>query len=420
MRLSNLVTTYRKRRALVSHAARRARALIARLSSAQQSSTLTLRWPVGPYRFPSGPGYLTMMGVLSAALILQHVASTGAESDSGPNTANEVISPAGAGGNSIPRYLEPPPVPKSSAGTSLAASIRPQGLATETPAPRAVRGIPSTVLLAYERATDKMDRSQPGCHLSMPLLAAIGRVESGHAQGGNVDAVGTTRTPIVGPVLNGGQGVAAIRDTDGGAYDGDTVWDRAVGPMQFIPSTWRGWTSDGNSDGISDPHNVFDATLAASRYLCAAGRDLATSDGLRRAVLAYNHSEHYLNVVLSWMQVYAGGAVEIPNAAPRGHTGKGDAAGKAANSSRERADSPRRSDNDSGQQLATGPGPRPDGAEPRPRALSKPAPTSTPPPARQEPADDATDTVPVPSRVELPQVIPSRAAPPAGESVPIG
>lgn len=47
--------------------------------------------------------------------------------------------------------------------------------------------------------------------------------------------------------------------------------------MQFIPSTWSnggpdgtGWGADGNGDGKKDPHNVFDAALAAGGYLCAA------------------------------------------------------------------------------------------------------------------------------------------------------
>ncbi|MFI5662788.1 lytic transglycosylase domain-containing protein [Streptomyces sp. NPDC051684] len=103
--------------------------------------------------------------------------------------------------------------------------------------------------------------------------------------------------------------MAAIHDSDNGAWDGDRVWDRAVGPAQFIPSTWRRWGSDGNGDGVCDPHQIDDAWPAAGRYLCAAGGDPTRGTGIRRAVLAYNHSDAYLELVLSWMRVYGNGAV---------------------------------------------------------------------------------------------------------------
>ena len=170
-------------------------------------------------------------------------------------------------------------------------------------------GIPAGVYLAYQRAAGILATGQPGCRLPVTLLAAIGRIESGHARGGLIDARGTTVTPIIGPRLDGRDGFAAIPDTDGGRYDGDSVWDRAVGPMQFIPGTWREWAADGNDDGVADPHNVFDAALTAGDYLCAAGRDLSTEDGLRAGVLSYNASVSYLDLVLRWMAVYERGVV---------------------------------------------------------------------------------------------------------------
>jgi hypothetical protein len=174
--------------------------------------------------------------------------------------------------------------------------------------------IPATVLDAYRRARDATALSQPGCRLPLELLAAIGKVETGHARGGQVDSRGTTLRPILGPALNG-IGFAAIRDTDRGRLDGDTVWDRAVGPMQFIPGTWQGWASDGNGDRHADPHNVYDASLAAARYLCAANRDLGTPEGLDQAILSYNRSASYRNLVLRWMATYTGGTVVVPDAA---------------------------------------------------------------------------------------------------------
>jgi hypothetical protein len=177
----------------------------------------------------------------------------------------------------------------------------------------AVAGIPASVLPAYQAAARELARSLPGCKLTWPLLAGIGKVESSHASGGRVDAHGTTRGRILGPVLDGAPGMAAIHDTDGGRYDGDTVWDRAVGPMQFIPGTWAAFGADGNHDGVSDPHNVYDAALASARYLCAGGADLSDPRGLVAAVLRYNHSMDYVAVVLRWMREYAQSAVTVPD-----------------------------------------------------------------------------------------------------------
>ncbi|MFJ3697051.1 lytic transglycosylase domain-containing protein [Streptomyces sp. NPDC090052] len=173
-------------------------------------------------------------------------------------------------------------------------------------------GIPATVLAAYRSAEAQLRRSDRACGLPWQLLAAIGKVESGQARGGAVDKHGTTLAPILGPVLNG-SGFAHIPDTDHGAYDGDATYDRAVGPMQFIPSTWAAWGQDGNHDGKKDPDNVFDAALAAGHYLCAGGRDLRSSGGLDSAVLSYNHSDAYLRLVLSWLSFYRHGTHAVPD-----------------------------------------------------------------------------------------------------------
>jgi membrane-bound lytic murein transglycosylase B len=180
-----------------------------------------------------------------------------------------------------------------------------------TPSVSYVGGIPSVVLAAYQNATAVLARTQPNCHLPVELLAAIGKVESGHARGGRLDAAGTAVPPILGPVLDGSNGFAAIPDTDNGTLDGDPVWDRAVGPMQFIPSTWRRWASDGNHDGVADPENIYDATLAAARYLCADGRDLSTDAGIQSAILSYNDSEAYLRLVSAWLAAYRGGITQV-------------------------------------------------------------------------------------------------------------
>ncbi|WP_217252238.1 lytic transglycosylase domain-containing protein [Streptomyces sp. AC602_WCS936] len=177
---------------------------------------------------------------------------------------------------------------------------------------RAQSGIPATVLRAYRTAESAVGRTDPGCRLPWELLAAIGKVESGQARGGAVDRHGTTLGRITGPPLDG-RGFALIRDTDGGAHDGDTVYDRAVGPMQFLPSTWARWGADGNSDGRADPNNVFDAALAAGHYLCAGDRDLGRAADLDRALLSYNNSRTYVELVRYWLEFYRRGVHPVPD-----------------------------------------------------------------------------------------------------------
>jgi membrane-bound lytic murein transglycosylase B len=174
---------------------------------------------------------------------------------------------------------------------------------TEVATALAASGIPSLALRAYVRAAAG---SPTRCHIEWSLLAAIGRVESNHGRfaGAKLQSDGHSTPPIIGIALNG-KGTALIRDTDGGKFDRDRVYDHAVGPMQFIPSTWAVYASDGNGDGQRDPFNIHDAAAAGAKYLCAAGKDLSSKAGLRRAVLAYNHSDKYVAKVLNLAATYA-------------------------------------------------------------------------------------------------------------------
>jgi membrane-bound lytic murein transglycosylase B len=161
---------------------------------------------------------------------------------------------------------------------------------------------------AYLRAALDMGTEMPGCGIPWWLLAGIGRVESGHGTFSTsvLDPAGTTSPPIIGIPLNGGNSTAVITDTDGGVLDGDTTHDRAVGPMQFIPSTWAPYAADGNGDGVADPQNLYDAARAAATYLCTAGGDLSTPAGIDRAIFAYNHSDAYVAKVLGFTREYLG------------------------------------------------------------------------------------------------------------------
>ena len=87
-------------------------------------------------------------------------------------------------------------------------------------------------------------------------------------------------------------------------YDGDGQYDRAMGPLQFLPGTWRWAGRDGDGDGRRDPQNVFDAALATAGYLCLGGRDLSRAGDLRSAVLSYNQSGDYHSAVLEWVSYF--------------------------------------------------------------------------------------------------------------------
>nr|WP_156890400.1 lytic murein transglycosylase [Gordonia shandongensis] len=175
------------------------------------------------------------------------------------------------------------------------------------PAPPSVRSgaVPHTNYDAYRRAADTMAERNPRCGIDWTLLAGIGRVESHHANSGDVDARGDLRTPIYGPVLDGSLGGnQVVTDTDGGRLDGDPVYDRAVGPMQFLPATWKTFAADGNGDGEADPQNIFDAALTTARYLCHEGLDMRAAADRTAAILRYNNSMEYVGEVLGFARGY--------------------------------------------------------------------------------------------------------------------
>lgn len=169
-------------------------------------------------------------------------------------------------------------------------------------APLAVRtNIPLVALEAYASAELTVAQSKPSCNLRWTTLAGIGRNESNHGQLGNatLNNDGKSSPPIYGPPLDGTNNNKAIQDTDDGVLDGDEVWDRAIGPMQFIPSTWKNWSVDADGNGVADPHDIDDAALASANYLCSGGRDLATAQGWKAAILAYNNVEVYATNVFN-------------------------------------------------------------------------------------------------------------------------
>ena len=176
--------------------------------------------------------------------------------------------------------------------------------------------IPSAALAAYQRAEAVINKADKSCNLTWQLVAAIGRVESNHGRaGGNVlDDSGVAKPGIYGVALNGRNRTQAISDSDGGQFDNDTQWDRAVGPMQFIPSTWSIVGVDADGDAKRNPQDVDDAALATAVYLCSGKDDLSSVVGQRAAVYRYNHSQSYVDLVLEIMDAYLDGDfTTVPN-----------------------------------------------------------------------------------------------------------
>src|SRR5579875_1734657 len=170
-------------------------------------------------------------------------------------------------------------------------------------------GIPSMALSAYRNAERMMANAYPNCGISWNLLAGIGRIESMHANGGATDARGTAVRPIYGPALDGtlpGNEVIVQNSAPG-----RVTFARAMGPMQFLPGTWARYASDGDGDGVADPQNLYDSTLAAARYLCSGGLDLRDSQQVLSAILRYNNSMPYAQNVLGWAAAYATGVVPV-------------------------------------------------------------------------------------------------------------
>ncbi len=116
-------------------------------------------------------------------------------------------------------------------------------------------GIPKSFLALYQQAAATCSG------LPWPVLAAIGQVESGHG----------TNT---GPSSAG-----------------------AMGPMQFLPSTFAAYAVDGDGDGVADIWNPADAIYSAARYLCANGAG-AGPRALYNAIYRYNHADWYVLMVM--------------------------------------------------------------------------------------------------------------------------
>jgi Transglycosylase SLT domain len=273
-------------------------------------------------------------------------------------------------------------------------------------------GLPSVAVDAYVRAADRLATEDPACGIRWTLLAAIGRVESNHGRfgGAMLRDDGYPTKPIRGIPLDGRPNVALIRDTDGGALDGDTAYDRAVGPMQFIPSTWRSVGVDGNGDGRRDPNNLFDAAYGTARYLCDGDADLRNADARAQAVRRYNNADEYVRVVLNLADMYETGAVARlpaiglppmePTPPPRPSPGPPPAPDGPVGPT-------------PGSSGPSTPAPRPAPPRPVPPASPNPAPPAPPRPAPNPPAPTTTPSTTAPPPTTTAPAPPPATSPPA-------
>ena len=188
----------------------------------------------------------------------------------------------------------PPAIAATATGPGVAGQVDAEWLATTAER----TGIPVRALAAYAGVALEKASAMPSCGLSWNTLAAIGFAESRHGShdGSSLGADGTVTPGIFGVALSGGD-TEHVPDSDGGEIDGDASFDRAVGPMQLIPQTWRNWHIDASGDGVEDPQNIDDATMATANYLCRASGDMTTETGWRAGIAAYNGAESYIRAV---------------------------------------------------------------------------------------------------------------------------
>ncbi len=157
--------------------------------------------------------------------------------------------------------------------------------ATPTAAPGvSPAGVPARAAQAYQAAAGRC----PG--LDWTLIAAIGAVETRHGQHGGTTidpGTGEVRPWIHGPALDGDNGTAAIPIGQWAGWWGLTgPWQQAVGPMQFLPTTFDAHAVDADQDGTANPHDIDDAAATTASYICSSAGDQV--DGTAEIARIYN------------------------------------------------------------------------------------------------------------------------------------
>ncbi|WP_423790994.1 lytic murein transglycosylase [Micromonospora cathayae] len=275
----------------------------------------TRAWSKRPSGRVALPGLL-LLGLVSATAAAGALLVPGAARDPRP-VAEEASASAPAGPTvaaTLPGGVVLPP-----GATPLPGQPTPGGVVAPVPTGRpadaladwarttgAKVGIDPVAMQAYGYAELVLAQTTPGCALSWTTIAAIGYVESRHgrANGATLLPDGRALPEIIGDPLDGNGGRMRIMDTDRGLLDRDTTYDRAVGPMQFIPTTWKEIGADADNDGVENPHDLDDAALAAGNYLCKGGRNMTVPGDWWGAILSYNDVRRYAQDVFDKANEY--------------------------------------------------------------------------------------------------------------------
>lgn len=241
---------------------------------------------------------IALAGLMIVALLAGALIVSGDRTTSGRGGGNQAANDLG-----LPTIGASPSTYSLPATATSSASASPSASPSGVPGPAAYRSwagglstrlaVPEQALAAYAYAERVMTATQPSCRLNWTTLAGIGKIASNHgrAGGATVGADGVSTPKILGPALDGRGGRPVVLDTDLGTLDGDRVYDRAVGPMQFVPAAWRvyGQNADADADGQVDINDIDDAALAAARLLCSGGLDLGTVAGWDDGIKKYNY-----------------------------------------------------------------------------------------------------------------------------------
>ena len=186
--------------------------------------------------------------------------------------------------------------------------------------------IPSAALAAYANAVSLQRSRDPGCAVSVEIVAAIGYNESRHAVNGTrIGAGGVISPPILGPLSSYPN---TLSPEDRVRFQNTQPYLQAVGATQFMPTTWKGYEPDGNGDGVSDPFNIYDDAMGTAMYLCRVSR-MTTEDQIRASIFSYGYRtpamQDQLFAMAAQYAALLGGASSSVASAPTGWVWNGGA-----------------------------------------------------------------------------------------------